>query len=420
MINYEIIIIGGGAAGLACAASLLKRRPGINIAIVEPRDKHYYQPGWTLVGGGVFNSSDTEHTMQSVMPAGVTWVQASISGFKPEQNHVILENGNRLHYRVLVAAPGIQLNWDRIEGLQESLGKNGVTSNYRFDLAPYTWELVKSLKKGRALFTQPPMPIKCAGAPQKALYLSAHHWQENETLKDINIEFWNAGAVLFGVKEYVPALTKYMNTYNAKLNFGQNLVAVDGPSKTAWFESITEHGEATRTKTSFDMLHVCPPQSAPTFISKSPLADPAGWIEVKHDTLQHVRFKNIFGLGDACSTPNAKTAAAARKQAPIVAVNTLLALDGQPVTAIYDGYGACPLTVERGKVVFAEFGYGGKLLPSLPRWLVKGTTPSRIAWFLKKNVLPSVYWGAMLKGREWLATPRLSTCNSLKDDTKTK
>ena len=73
--------------------------------------------------------------------------------------------------------------------------------------------------------------------------------------------------------------------------------------------------------------------------------------------------------------------------------------------AVYDGYGSCPLTVERGKIVLAEFGYGGKRLPSFPSWLIDGRRPSRLAWHLKSEALPSLYWNAMLKGREWLCAP---------------
>jgi sulfide:quinone oxidoreductase len=126
---------------------------------------------------------------------------------------------------------------------------------------------------------------------------------------------------------------------------------------------------------------------------------------VDEATLQNPDYPNVFALGDVCSASNAKTAAA-RQQAPVVAVNALAALAGKPMTAAYTGYGSCPLTVERGKIVLAEFGYGGKLMPTFPRWLLEGTRPTRAAWFLKDRLLPSIYWHGMLKGREWLAAPQ--------------
>ena len=406
-IRHEVVIVGGGSAGVSTAASLLKRKPGLDIAIIEPSDSHYYQPGWTLVGGGVFHRSQTVRAMADVLPAGVKRIRAAVATFEPHESAVTLEDGSRVAYKVLVAAPGLKLDWDATPGLREALGKNGVTSNYKFDLAPYTWELAQNLKNGTAIFTQPPMPIKCAGAPQKAMYLSADHWFRTGRLKDIRIEFCNAGGVLFGVAHYVPALMKYVEKYSIHLNFSHNLVAVDGPNRKATFEITAPDGEKRRVEKSFDMLHVCPKQTAPDFVRASPLADAAGWIEVNPETLQHVRYGDIFSLGDACSTPNAKTAAAARKQAPIVAENVLCALRGEAPRAVYDGYGSCPLTVERGKIVLAEFGYGGKLLPSLPAWLIDGASPSRISWFLKEKLLPPIYWHAMLKGREWLVKPKL-------------
>ncbi|MFT6436241.1 MAG: sulfide:quinone oxidoreductase [Candidatus Azotimanducaceae bacterium] len=157
-------------------------------------------------------------------------------------------------------------------------------------------------------------------------------------------------------------------------------------------------------KVSFDMLHVCPPQRTPAFVSRSPLANEAGWVNVDQDTLQHVRYDDVFGLGDASSTPNAKTAAV-RKQAPVVAENVIAALAGKTPIAHYDGYGSCPLTVERGKVVLAEFSYGGKLLPSAPSWILNGTKASRLTWHLKATLLPPIYFELMLKGCEWLAKP---------------
>lgn len=400
--SHDVVVIGGGAGGLATAASLLKRRPGLDIVVIEPRDKHYYQPGWTLVGGGVFNRALTERPMASVMPDGVKWQQSAVSAFEPEHNRIVLEDGERIGYRALVVAPGIKLNWQGIEGLNETLGRNGVTSNYKFDLAPYTWELVQNLKGGRALFTQPPMPIKCAGAPQKAMYLSCDYWKRQGSLSRIDIEFFNAGGVLFGVPDYVPALEKYVASYGAEMNFQHNLIAVDGDARTATFQ----HGDETVTKP-FDMIHVCPPQTAPDFVRDSALADAQGWIDVSPETLMNPKFGNVFGLGDACAAPNAKTAAAVRKQAPVVAENVLNVLDGKGPQAIYDGYGSCPLTVERGKIVLAEFGYGGKLLPSLPTWLLDGCKPTWAAWFMKVKMLPWIYFDLMLKGREWLAEPEL-------------
>ena len=356
-VTYEVVIVGAGAGGIATAASLKARKPDLEIAIIDPADVHYYQPGWTMVGGGVFDASETAKTMASLIPQDVHWIKAAVAAFEPKNNAIILDGCRVVKYKRLVVCPGLKLDWGKIEGLNETLGQNGVTSNYRYDLAPYTWELVSTMTSGRAIFTQPPMPIKCAGAPQKAMYLSGDAWHRRGVLKDIDIQFNNAGGVV------------------------------------------------ERIEMDFDMMHVCPPQSAPDFIRVSPLADAAGWVNVDQATLRHKSFDNIWALGDVMNAPNAKTMAAARKQAPVVANNMVADMNGKSATSQYDGYGSCPLTVERGKIVLAEFGYGGVLLPSFPRALIDGTKPSRAAWFLKEHLLPPIYWQGMLKGREWLAKP---------------
>ena len=405
--SHQVVIVGGGAAGIAVASSLLARSPQLDIAIIDPADAHFYQPGWTMVGGGIFKASSTARTMASVIPTDVRWIKAAVAAFEPEKNQVILEGCRVVKYQHLVVCPGLKLDWQGIEGLTETLGRNGVTSNYRYDLAPYTWQLVQQLEKGKAIFTQPPMPIKCAGAPQKAMYLSADHWTRQGVISHIDIDFCNAGAVLFGVADYVPALMEYVKKYRIGLNFGETLVAVDGPAHKATFMKTLADGSKEKVVRDFDMIHVVPPQKSPDFLRVSPLADAAGWVDVDPATLRHKTFENVFGLGDVTNTPNAKTAAAARKQAPVVAHNLLTALGSDKGQAAYDGYGSCPLTVERGKIVLAEFTYGGKLAPSFPAWLIDGTQPSALAWYLKERILPPLYWEAMLKGREWLAEPEM-------------
>jgi sulfide:quinone oxidoreductase len=403
--SHQVVIVGGGAAGIAVASSLLTRSPQLDIAIIDPADAHFYQPGWTMVGGGIFKAPSTARTMASVIPTDVRWIKAAVAAFEPEKNQVILEGCRVVKYQQLVVCPGLKLDWQGIEGLTDTLGRNGVTSNYRYDLAPYTWKLVQQLKGGKALFTQPPMPIKCAGAPQKAMYLSADYWTRQGVLNQIDIQFCNAGAVLFGVADYVPALMEYVKKYRIGLNFGETLVAIDGPAHKATFMKTLTDGAKEKVVRDFDMIHVVPPQKAPDFVRVSPLADAAGWVDVDPATLRHKTFANVFGLGDVTNTPNAKTAAAARKQAPVVAQNLLAALGSHKGQAHYDGYGSCPLTVERGKIVLAEFTYGGKLAPSFPGWLIDGTKPSVLAWYLKERILPPIYWEAMLKGREWMAEP---------------
>lgn len=397
--------MGGGAAGIAVAASLKVRKLRLEVALIDPAEIHYYQPGWTMVGAGIFDPQDTVRTMGSLIPKGVHWLKSAVAAFEPKDDAVILDGCRVVKYKRLIVCPGLKLDWGKVDGLVETLGKTGVTSNYRYDVAPYTWELVNDMRHGRAIFTQPPMPIKCAGAPQKAMYSSGDAWLRRGVLKDIDIQFNSAGGVLFGVKDCVPALVQYVQKCGINLNLYHNLVAVDGAAKKAWFDVAKPDMPVERVAMESDMMHVCPPQSAPDFIKVSPLADAAGWLDVDQSTLRHKTYENIWSLGDVMNAPNAKTAAVARLQAPIVAANVVADINGRTPVAQYNGYGSCPLTVERGKIVLAEFGYDGTLLPSFPKFLIDGTKPSRLAWFLKEKLLPPIYWRGMLKGREWMAKP---------------
>jgi len=403
---FDVVIVGGGSAGLGTAASLMKRRNHLSIAVVEPSEAHHYQPGLTLVGAGHFDPRKITRREADLIPDGVTWVKGAAATFKPESNEVHLQDGRVLSYRALVVAPGLTLDWDGIDGAREALGKNGVCCNYSPEHAPYTWSQIQGLRSGRALFTQPAMPIKCAGAPQKALYLACDRWRKAGVLNDIKVQFHNAGGALFGVAHFVPTLEGYMKRYGAELRFSSTLTAIDGQAKVAQFKNVQADGSMERQEVSFDFLHFVPPQQAPAFIAESPLADEAGWLAVDPETLAHRQYGNVFGAGDVVGTSNAKTMAAARKHAPAVAENLLAALDGRPLPMAYDGYGACPLTVEAGRVVLAEFGYGGKLLPTFP---IEPAVPRLSQWILKRHLMPYIYWDLMLKGHELFAQPERRT-----------
>ena len=392
--KHTVVVIGGGTAGISVAAGLRRQKANLDIAIVDPAEFHFYQPAWTLVGGGAYNAADTQRTLKSVLPAGVAHIAQAVKGFLPEENRIELADGQQIGYDFLVVAAGIQLNWSAIKGLPEALGKNGVTSNYRFDLAPYTWELVKNFKGGKAVFTQPAGAIKCAGAPQKALYLSADYWRNNG-VKAESIQFRNGAPALFSVPFYAKALSRIMDSYGAKAQLENALVEVRGGEKIAVFER-TENGEKIREEVAYDLLHVVPPQSAPDFIRNSSLANADGWVDVHQSTLRHVRYNNIFSLGDCSSLPTSKTAAAVKAQAPILVSNVLKALQGLETSEQYNGYTACPVTTSRGKVLLAEFTYAGSVATTLP---LDSRIPRRFYWWLKRSFLPWFYWNLLLKGR---------------------
>lgn len=389
--RHTVAIVGAGAAGLTAAAMLKRTRPDLDIALIDSATYHYYQPAWTLVGGGCYDIGRTRRELRTLIPQGVRHLAERVEQFEPEHNRVVLGNGDAVEYQVLIVAAGLQLDWHKIEGLKETLGKNGVSSNYAYEYAPYTWQCISQLKGGVALFTQPAMPIKCAGAPQKALYLAADHFRRNGL--SVQSHFYTPGPAMFGVPFYAQALDKVVAHYGITAHFGHTLVAVDGPRRTATFEVGPDKQRVTQA---FDFLHVVPPQSAPDVIKRSPLADASGWMAVDKFTLQSPKYDNVFGFGDCTTTPNSKTAAAVRAQAPVVVTNVLRRLSGSGGEARYDGYASCPLTTSRGKIMLAEFCYDGVVTPSFP---LDPRIPRRSYWWLKKHYLPYLYWEQMLRGR---------------------
>ena len=396
--HHQILIIGGGAAGITVAAELRRadHDDRLNIAIVEPSEVHYYQPAFTLVGGGAYDLRKTRRAERNLIPEGVQWIKDSAASFAPESNSVRLASGRVVTYDYLVVAPGLILNWDGIKGLRETIGRNGVCSNYSPDTVEYTWECLKSVKRGaKLLFTQPAMPIKCPGAPQKIAYLAADYLKRGGIRDACEVRFLTQTPAIFGVPFYARELVKIAAGHGIIVQYQHNLVEVDGPGRTATFEIVGGDQQGTRITLPFDMLHVTPPQTTSAEFRSSPLVNAGGMVEVHQNSLQHVKFKNVFGLGDAASTANSKTAAAVRKQAPVVVKNLLQLIAGGAVEDGYDGYASCPLTTAYGKTLMAEFIYGGKPTPTLP---LDPAKESRIHWWIKTTGLPILYWDYMLKG----------------------
>lgn len=393
--HHQIIIVGGGNAGISVAAQLFRKNSKLDIAIIDPSEKHYYQPAWTLVGSGVFDIEKTERNEADVMPKKAVWIKESVQTFNPESNAITTDKATYT-YDYLIVCPGIQLNWSAIKGLPETLGKNGVCSNYSFKTAPYTFECIKNFKGGKAIFHNPHTPVKCGGAPHKIMYMAADYFRKHGILDKADIQYWSGAAKLFAVPQYEKTLLEVCKRGNIKLNFMERLDEIDGPNKRAKFIGFGENNKDVETWVEFDMLHVTPPQSAPDFIKNSPLANAGGWVDVDKNTLQHVKYSNIFSLGDASGLPTSKTGAAIRKQAPVVVANVLSLIESQAFGATYTGYTSCPLLTGYGKLVLAEFDYNNQPMETFPfdqskeRWSM---------YMLKKEILPRMYWGQILTGK---------------------
>lgn len=393
--HHKIVIIGGGSAGITVAARL--RRAGeTDVAVVEPAMTHYYQPLWTLVGGGAAPVEESARPMASVMPRGVTWLTDAAAEVDPDAGEVTLAGGETVRYDHLVVCPGIQLDWGKIPGLDETLGRDGVSSNYRYELAPATWRFIRETRSGTAVFGMPSGPIKCAGAPQKIAYLAADHWRRQGVLENIDVHLVLPTPGMFGVKVFSDALERVVDDYGITVHFTSEVTAVDAAHREATVTDVTTRETTTLP---YDVMHLAPPQSAPDWIKKGPLADaenPHGYVEIDKHTMRHVRYGNVFSLGDAGSSPNSKTGAAIRKQAPVLVENLRAVMAGREPAARYEGYSSCPFTTSQSEMLLAEFDYSLTPKPSFP--FIDTTRPRRDMWYLKRYGLPFLYWNLMLRG----------------------
>ncbi len=390
--HHAILIVGGGTAGITVAARLRRAARSLDISIVEPSAKHYYQPLWTLVGAGVVDKSMTERNEADVIPRGTRWIRAAAVSFEPVEKAVLTSDGARHTYDQLVVCPGIKLDWDAVPGLRAGMGKNGVCSNYSFETVDSTWLALRDFSGGTAVFTMPQTAVKCGGAPQKILYLAEDYIRRKGLRNNSRFLYVAPGPTIFGVDKYRYALEKIIATRGIETLFHHHLVEVRGEAREAVVQDVTTKERRTIP---FDLLHVTPPMCAPDFIRLSPLADKAGWVEVDKFTLQHTRFPNIFALGDASSLPTGRTGAAIRKQAPILVKNLLSHRAGLPPSARYNGYTSCPIITRRGRMLLAEFDYDGNPCETFPFNQAKERYSM---WILKRYILPQLYWYGMLKG----------------------
>ncbi len=440
--KHQIVIVGGGTGGVMVAAQLKRAKSSLDIAIIDPTDTHAYQPAYTLVGAGLMDYKDTIKPEKKLIPSGVKWIKEKVADIQPENNTVILENKESVSYNYIIVAAGIQINLDGIKGLKEAYGKNGVCSNY---IDPeYTWEVMQKFKGGNALFTQPVTPIKCPGAPQKIMYLMGDYVDKHQIQDETNIIFATPGTMIFGVQPFKDELERYLKKYNIKQRYGYKLVEIDGEKKEAYYERlelpngsnqyvvndernaagcmgyIWEDGlkrevqevnstfqmekKGTRYAIKYDMLHLAPPQSAPSWFQKTKLANSdgpnKGWMAVDMNSLQSIFYDNAFGVGDITDLPTARTGAAIRKQAPVIVKNILNLIAGKTADhKNYTGYSSCPLVVSPNKMLLAEFGYNGVRMsdPILSKFFDTGKA-SYPMWILKRHGLPFMYWNMMMKG----------------------
>ena len=400
----HIVIAGSGLGGIAVASRLRALLPQARITLVDAKQEHNYQPGYTLVASGVWPMVKVRDRNADFMPSGVEWVQEMVAAFDPASNSLSTASGRRIGYDYLVVATGLHLDYAQIEGMDvAAIGQNGMGSVYASPQAALaTWQAMDAFRQkgGQAVMTLPPGVLKCAGAPLKMTFMVADRLRQAGTMERSKVAFYSALAddTVFGVKAVNDNVLARWQDLGIQTHYLQKLVAVDLGARKATFASP----EGERRTVDYDFLHVVPPMRAPDVVKNSELAAKTGpmagggWLEVSKDTLQHLRYANVFGIGDINGTPRGKTAATVKKSAPLVAHNLARVVAGQPPDQIFDGYTSCPMIVREGSAMLIEFDYAGKLTPSLP--MIEPLQESFMAWFMKYRLLKPAYIG-VLKGR---------------------
>ena len=396
-VHHRVVVIGGGNAGLSVAGRL--KRYGVkDVAVIEPRSHHLYQPLFSHVAGGTAPAGMARRPQDDVMPKGVIWIQDSVVDIKAESSTVVLTSGGRLSYDHLIVCPGIQKDWDRVPGLSAAMKSPHGASHYEFDLAKKASRLLRDFERGTVVFTQPAGPVTCAGASQKPMYLACDYWRSQGRLEDIRVVMVVPDPTVFGIAAIDTELNRKIAEYGIELRTNAELLEVDAAQRTV---HVGDAASGRSEVLSYDLLHAVPPQSAPDWLKATslPAADDAsGFVEVDPETLRHRRYPNVWALGDAAATRNSKSGGALRKQTLMLAKNLVAVLKGTEATHRYNGYSVAPFTVSRGTVVFAEFDDEYRQKPTIPFW--KGLARERrLTWVFDRHILPWVYWNLILKGR---------------------
>ncbi|MFN3949446.1 NAD(P)/FAD-dependent oxidoreductase [Microbacterium sp.] len=391
----RIVVIGGGNAGLSVAGRLQRARFR-DITVIEPRETHVFAPLQSHIAGGAARASEAVRRQADVIPPGVRWVRDEAFTVDAEARRVHLVSGGHLDYDQLVVCAGMRMAWESVPGLPEAMASPAGVSNYDFDLAAKASPVLRDLRGGTVVFTQPPEPASCGAAAQKPMYLACDWWRAIGVRDDIRVIFVCPDPVPFGIPAIDRELQRKLDEYGIEVRYSRELRSVDATARTL----TIGHGDAEET-VDYDVLHAVPPQRAPEWIAGSGLAasdDPHGFVDVDPETFQHSRYPEIWAVGDAATVATRRSGGAIRQQAKALVKNMTAALDGGAPSAKYNGYSVVPFTVSRGTVVFAEFDRQGRLQPSVPFWRSL-YRERRLSWIADRRILPWVYWHLILRGR---------------------
>lgn len=398
----RIVIIGAGAAGLALANRLVERLDGASITLVDPRKQHYYQPGFTLVASGLKGADYPVTRTADWLPKGAELIAEAAAEIDPEANKVMTSSGKTLKYDYLLLSPGLSLDYDAIEGMSLDLvGKHGIGSLYAGPEYAYkTWQLMDQFtdKGGIGLFYRPATEMKCAGAPLKYTFLTDDYARRKGQRSKTQIRYRAHTDNLFSVPIVHEKVRMLFDERDIEIQYDHILTAIDPGKRIATFKTPTGTVEEP-----FDFTNVIPPMRAPDVVMNSPLPwqsgawGKEGWVEVDKQTLRHVRYPNVFGVGDIAGVPKGKTAASVKWQVPVVVDHLVADISNKQSEAAYNGYTSCPLITQVGRAMLVEFDYNNNLTPSFPG-VVAPLEELWVSWLMKEVALKPTYY-AMLRGQ---------------------
>lgn len=399
--SARIVIVGAGAAGLATASRLSALLTGGKITLVDSRKQHFYQPGFTLIAAGVKPANYSTTATTDYIPDGVDLIQEKIAEFDPEANKVVTESGMTIPYDYLVVATGLTLEYGLIEGMNTNLlGQNGLGSIYHSpEAALATWKLLSDFsdKGGKAVFLRPSTEMKCAGAPLKYAFIVDDYLSRKKQRDHSEVVYNSNNKALFSVPIVSEKVRMLFHERDIKVNYERRLLAIDPGRRIATF--ATPDGTEEQD---YDFINVIPPMLAPEPIRNSPLPwqtgnwGAEGWLEVDKNTLRHVRYPNVFGVGDIAGVPKGKTAASVKWQVPVMVQHLIADITGNPSDAFYDGYTSCPLITRLGRAMLVEFDYHNNLTPSFPG-VIAPLEELWVSWVMKTMALKPTYI-SMLRG----------------------
>lgn len=410
--NEKIVIVGGGLAGISTAARLKNRLDNPDITIIEPEPlSASYQRGLTLVAAGIWDISQIQYNRDDKIPHGIKLIKGRATSFDPQNNTLTVDNKDLIAYKQLILATGVALNYAGIKGLSSSitsftkntdllknsgLTKNGLHSIFFRDGASATWRAIQQLiqkakthtstTKLQAIFTHPNTEINCESASINIMYLVHSRLIEAKVRDKITMIYNTSSTNLHNVIEFHDAILKQFKQKNFIYNYSHNLFEINPENKVAIFEKYSQlDTKNEKIEMAYDFIHITPPMKEHNEITTSPLGSLKDQTLMNKETLQHVKFKNVWAIESSSVSAKHK----------VLVDNIISHMQNKNSSSKYTGYKAESFITNMGTAMLAEYDWSMKQQPSFPlnpmqaRW---------IWWLMELYICKTTTISGMMKG----------------------